>query len=668
MKIRKFLRVNLYRAVVLIVGLIGGPLCSQAQVNAEQVTSIGRNVLSMDDFMLAIYYFNQAIKAKDYLPEPYYLRALAKMNLDDFKGAEADCTTAITIKKYYPEAYKLRGFTRLRLGLDSLAVEDFDAGLRENPHDRDLLYYKAVAEAEMQQFEVSDSTLTFLISVNPSFYEAITSRAAMRLQRGDTIGCLEDVEKTLSLQKSQINAYAMKLEVMQNRCNWPEAIEAIDEIIRLQPDNSDLYLNRAFYKYKNDDYYGAMADYNEAIHVDPFNSAALFNRALLHYEVMELDKAAEDFGRVLDLDGNNYHARVNRALIYLNQHKYAKAEADFKAILMRYPRFYPAYYAVAECRQAQGDIRGAIQNSQKADELVRKYVANPKKNPLDKPTVAPVANRKSKKQKDDEVTEDDIMDKFNQLVTATVSEEKELTFNDRYKGKVQDRETSLSLEPMFGLSMAAPTQSLKAVSNYFKELGDLNSHNYISERIYLVDDDRQLSTEEIEKTFTLADKYTAAVQSDRQRAVDYLGRGVVYTMLRNYEAALSDFDKALELMPDFTVALMGKGFVLNKLKETGKDISPKSMVDVYNKALELNPMLVYAWFNEGNIYYDNANYQMAEECYSKALNLYPELGQAYYNRGLCRMQTGRKNEAFDDFSKAGEQGILQGYRVMKSLQ
>ena len=667
MKSLKNLHRSLYSAVILIVAVLGGSFATHAQVNAEQVTQIGRNVLSMDDYMLAIYYFNQAIKAKSYLPEPYYLRAFAKMNLEDFKGAEEDCTTAINIKKFYTDAYKLRGFTRLRLGKDSLAIEDFNMGLRENPVDRDLLYYKAIAEAELQKYEISDSTFNFLISVNPNFYEALTSRAAMRLQKGDTVGCLEDIEKTLSISKSQLNAYAMKTEIMQNRQNWPEAIEAIDEIVRMNPDNPDLYINRAFFKYKNDDYYGAMADYNEAIHVDPYNSVALFNRALLHYEVLELDEAVSDFGRVIDLDGSNFYARINRALIYLRKHQYAKAEGDFRAILKRYPRFYPAYYAIAECRQAQGDIAGAVQNAHKADELVRNYVSNPRKNPLDRPTVAPVSNKRDRHQEQED-TEEDIMDKFNQLMTATITEKKELTFSDKYKGKVQDRETALTLEPMFSLSMNAPTQSLTAVSNYFKELGDLNSHNYISERIYLIGEDRQLTAEEINEAFSLAEKFTAAIQSSRQRAVDYLGRGVVYTMLRNYEGALADFDKALELMPDFTVALMGKGYVMSRLEASGKEVSPISIVEVYNKALQLNPNLVYAWFNEGNIYYDNGNYAMAEECYDKAISLYPELGQAYYNRGLARMQSGKKEQAFDDFSKAGEQGVLQGYRMMKSLQ
>ena len=117
------------------------PAVGNAQINAEQVMTIGRNVLSMDDYMLAIQYFNQAIKAKPYLADPYFLRGLAKMNLDDYKGAEIDCTEALRLNKFKTEAYKLRGFARQQQGLDSLAIEDYNEGLRHDPTDRYFLFY-----------------------------------------------------------------------------------------------------------------------------------------------------------------------------------------------------------------------------------------------------------------------------------------------------------------------------------------------------------------------------------------------------------------------------------------------------------------------------------------------------------------------------------------------
>ena len=95
-----------------------------AQVNAEQVLNIGRNVLSMDDYMLSIQYFNQAIKAKPYLAEPYFFRALAKLQLEDYKGAEEDATMSMELNKFHTDTYRLRGFARQSTGRDLLAVLD----------------------------------------------------------------------------------------------------------------------------------------------------------------------------------------------------------------------------------------------------------------------------------------------------------------------------------------------------------------------------------------------------------------------------------------------------------------------------------------------------------------------------------------------------------------
>lgn len=662
---------SIRRLIIIIysifVVLIASHIPCRAQVNAEQVTAIGRNVLSMDDYMLAIHYFNLAIKAKDYLAEPYFLRALAKMKLDDYKGAEADCSIAIGRSKFMTEAYKLRGFVRQQMGLDSLAIEDYDYGLSQNPADREFLLYKSIAELNLKKYDSADSTLTALINSNPRFNEAVTARAQLRFERGDTVGALDDLDRTIELVKTQDYPYALKAQIYADREDWAKAIEALDEVIRLYPERVDFYINRAFLKYKNDDYVGAMNDYNETLHIDPYNSAALFNRGLLRFEVMELDGAAEDFSKVLDLDASNFHAKYNRALVYLTAKESKKAAADLKEILSRYPRFYPAYYALAQSLHEMGDDRGAVKNMMIADDIVRKYVQNPEKNPLDRPTIDDHANSKGHKQSEEE-SEEDMMNRFNQLVTAEVESQASLSFNDKYKGRVQDRETSLAPEPLFQLSMLSPQASLKPQGNYFRELGELNSRKYISETIYLKEDETPLKGEEIEKTFEAVEKYTSAIASGKPRAADYIARGILYSMLKNYESSLADFNKALEMMPSYTVALMGKGYATAMMMHNNKELNPSAVIKIYDEAIVQNPMLLYAWFNKGNICYGSADYGSAEECFSKAISLNPDLGQAYYNRGLTRMQLGKKDEAFADFSKAGELGILQGYRVMKNLR
>lgn len=49
-------------AVVCFLALL--PLRVSAQIDAETVTNMGRNALSVDDYLTAIHYFNQAIESK----------------------------------------------------------------------------------------------------------------------------------------------------------------------------------------------------------------------------------------------------------------------------------------------------------------------------------------------------------------------------------------------------------------------------------------------------------------------------------------------------------------------------------------------------------------------------------------------------------------------------
>ena len=82
----------------------------QAQLNTDRITAIGRNALYFDDYVLSIQYFNQVIKLKPYLSEPYMLRAIAKIQLGDYTGAEMDCNAAIERNPFQPGAYYTRGY------------------------------------------------------------------------------------------------------------------------------------------------------------------------------------------------------------------------------------------------------------------------------------------------------------------------------------------------------------------------------------------------------------------------------------------------------------------------------------------------------------------------------------------------------------------------------
>ncbi|MDE5869306.1 MAG: tetratricopeptide repeat protein, partial [Muribaculaceae bacterium] len=342
----------------------------------------------------------------------------------------------------------------------------------------------------MKRYEAADLTCSRLIKLYPKFEDGISARARLRMLQGDTIKALEDLDASLKLSPAMLNPYLMRAEIYAKQKKWAEASADMDQAIKLHPQDADYYLNRAYLRYNNDDFIGAMADYNTALELRPYNVSALFNRALLRYEVRDLVRAVKDLDEVLKIEPENFHARYNRALMLLELGNYREAIKGFESIASRYPRFYPAYYAIAEAYHKMGDMRAAMMNVHKAEELIKRYVKNPKGFKLDKPTIASGTNTKGFDDdkavgSDEEESDMKVMERFNQLVTVSASGQPQLSYNERIKGRVQDRNMSVEPEASYSLSFNESPRSLKITSNYFRELDDFNQGNYVAEKIYL---------------------------------------------------------------------------------------------------------------------------------------------------------------------------------------
>lgn len=664
------------------------PIKADAQVNAEQVLTIGRNVLSMEDYMLAIQYFNQAIKAKPYLSDPYFFRAIAKLSLDDYQGAETDCTMAIERNKFKTEAYKVRGFARQNLGRDSLAIADYDIGLSHNPLDKYFLFYKAVAQTELEKYPAADSTFNTLLRQYPGFEEGYAARGRLNVLRGDTVAALADLDKAISMTKSLIGPFLQRAQIEWNRREWQKAGDDLDAAIRLRPEIPDLYVNRAFIRYNSDDFFGAMSDYNYTLELDPQNTSALFNRALLRYEVNDLDKAISDLSEVIRLDPANFHAHYNRGLMKLEKGEYKDALTDFEVIAHRYPRFYPVYYAMAEAKRNLGDMRGAVQLAHNADEMVENYVKNPERHPLDKPTIAAAETKDAHETGDDNESEIEVMNRFNRLVTVSEAVETELSYNEKIKGRVQDRNVQIETEPMYMVTFTPAPLTLRSVSNYFRELDDLNRQRYISRQFYLTPAERGGYDETTAtRLFEYAEELTEMAKEGKARPIDKLALGVTLSMLKNFDAAIPYLDEVIDFDKKFTVAYMTRAYAryMSYLSDLNQNqaqsqknpdafdrkasmASLQHVISDYDMALTLNPRLVFAWFNKGNIYYSIGDFTSALQCYGEALKIDPDFGQAYFNRGLAYLQAGNKGQAFSDLSKAGELGVLPSYNILKRMK
>ncbi|MFC2049798.1 tetratricopeptide repeat protein [Chloroflexota bacterium] len=138
-------------------------------------------------------------------------------------------------------------------------------------------------------------------------------------------------------------------------------------------------------------------------------------------------------------------------------------------------------------------------------------------------------------------------------------------------------------------------------------------------------------------------------ESAPESALAYYGRGHCYILKGEYDKAISDFTKAIELQPDRAAAYNSRGLAYCYKGEYNKAISD------YNNAIELDPKnaKVY-YYNRGCSYHSLGEYDKAIADYTKAIELDPEFNRAYYRRGLAHEAKGEYDKAINDFEKVAQ--------------
>jgi tetratricopeptide (TPR) repeat protein len=121
----------------------------------------------------------------------------------------------------------------------------------------------------------------------------------------------------------------------------------------------------------------------------------------------------------------------------------------------------------------------------------------------------------------------------------------------------------------------------------------------------------------------------------------------VYIRERNYEAAISAYNKVIELDANRDDAYYGLGLVYFKMRRFKEAAVP------LEKAVRLNPEYKEAYFYIASSYEESKDFAKAAEFYEKYVNLKPErAGQAYANLGLCKFEIGEFGAAAAAFQEA----------------
>lgn len=711
----------MYRYLILIISIAAASIGLRAQINVEAVTAVGRNALYFEDYVLSIRYFNKAIDARPYLAEPYFLRALAKYNLDDVRGAEIDASAAIERNPFIPEAYELRAVSRHALGKLDGAIADYRTLLGIMPEHKLGLFNLALALEDAGQPQQADSIFGRLIEIAPRYDNAWIGRASLLLQRGDTVAAMAATQRAIELNDNNINAHTMMADLCRaagDSASLAKGLQHAERAIRLSPNTPGLYVNRAFFRHRMDDYNGAMEDYDYAIQLDPYNYIAYYNRALLRQEVSDFNRAISDLDRVIALRGTDYRALFNRAMVYKELGYYKEALADADAVVKAFPQLAAAYFMRYDIRSAMMDPKAdedRIKSLSLAGKPIRRS-ATPASVPVHSPGTGTAHTGSSEtvgadgsegNESDtssdffsilsvDEESQDVVAGRFTSLLTMAAENKPQddlgIGKNNNIRGRVQNRQEAIALQPIFTLSYFSSPTELKPSGEYIREVAELNDTRAMRFGLQVTNNEPALNDEDdIRRHFQSIEYYNSYIATHPPRAVDFFARAMDFATLRDYNAAITDFTRAIKLAPDFALAYLMRSVCRLRLLESAADptseplikrddrtaptvpMLPREMelreaLDDLDSVLTYSPSMAIAHFNKGVVLMQFDKRREAINAFSRTIELRKDMGEAYYNRGYVYMLEGDKNRGIADLSHAGELGIVEAYSLLKRMQ
>jgi len=153
--------------------------------------------------------------------------------------------------------------------------------------------------------------------------------------------------------------------------------------------------------------------------------------------------------------------------------------------------------------------------------------------------------------------------------------------------------------------------------------------------------------------------FNKAIEVDPNYSIAYYMRGNIKEAFEDHHGAMKDYNTSIEKNSKFADAFFVRGNVKMKLQDY------YGAIDDDGSAITLNENYIDAYYNRGKAKQFLLAYEDAINDCTKIIQINPRNIDAYYMRGILRIDFGDMKNGCLDLSKAGELGDLKAYEAIK---
>ena len=621
----------------------------------------------LDDFKGAEDDCSLCLERNPYWLAAYQLRGAARQNREDYEGASADYARSleylpedkitllnmgivnIELKKYdlaektfedvlrlYPDytpGYLMRAALFLEKGDTTRAFQNYDTTIELDPYTSHSFAARGVLYLQQEKYNKSLADLDEAIRLDPYFEGNYINRGLVRYHLKDLRGAMADYDRVIEMDSNNLiarfNRGLLRAQVADNN----RAIKDFDKVIELEPTNTIAYLNRSMLNAEIGDNVNALKDLNVVLEEHPDFFQGYYSRAQLKREMNDLKGAENDYLLARRKEAEAKKQIDNNDLAKTDDTKTAKSSdtrEETDKDIEKFNMLVVADKKAEEKSKYKSETRGKVQNLKTEILLEPKFVITYYERPLE--VRRPVYYSA-------------LIDKVNS------------TLDLAWKIRATNSEASLN-------ELQVKTH-FRSIENYSKKIDEAadNANLYFGRGIdFMLIQDYASAIEDFDKV----------IAKDANFILAYFARALARSKQVEFNPEVQETRTRLVDLPTRMKLPLGKDIPLVGAKVT-PEVSKKTLeYDVilkdYERVLNLDPDFIYAYYNRAEILSIQKDYRGAISDYSESIKREPQFAEAYFNRGLARLSVGETGSGLDDLRKAGELGVVEAYSIIKRMQ
>jgi WD40 repeat protein/serine/threonine protein kinase/Flp pilus assembly protein TadD len=495
---------------------------------------------------------------------------------------------------------------------------------------------------------------TKAIELEPDFWEAWHSRglAYVNLHKDDK--ALADFTKAIELKPKYVPAITNRATTYLRLRQYDKAIADYSDAILLEPKRSELWSSRGFAYLTLKKWDKCIQDYTKAIELAPHVHTNWWYRGLAYRDLGQWDKLAADYSKLLEKYPNDYNALYLRAVAYVKLNQPELALADLRQAVAK------GYTQLQEIRnddriallRTREDFRKLLAELEaKATETLRREIALKEKEAVAHPEQP--GSRDSLARSHHNLAS--LLLKLGQKKEAAAAFRQAIAVWEKlaadFPTKPEYRQyVAYSYRDLVAL-LGSDGQAEEAGKAYRKELNaleklDAKDVTTLHRRAAAYKDFHQYDK-------ALAD-FSKAIELNPKDLYAWYQRASVNSQLGRYAAALADYQKLLELAKDDAIVQNDFAWFLATCPAT-KYRNPARAVELAKKAVELAPKEGNHWNTLGVAHYRAGDWKAAVAALDKSRE-FSKGGTAFdfIFLAMSHWQLGQKDDALKWYKQAVE--------------